>query len=612
MQTTASSRTRRSATDQPLAKGALAVGFLALTVAILLAHRSPTTGYELSIYAATPLPVWVGIGVALAVAVTVAFVTPSGNARTVALLLGGTAVFAVSLLPLIRGYTFQGAGDSLTHLGWVRGIVQGTFEPLALFYPAIHLIGIEINAVTGVELTRGLMLVVAYFFGLFLLSVPLVVRATTDDARAVTFAALASWLILPIDHVGIVFVTYPTAQALFLLPLVLFAFVCYLRRPPAETTLPFGVSPFGALLALLAVGILFVHPQQAANVLVLFGTVSVIQFVSRWRNPDSLLAGHRTLYAQTTILTVVFAMWVSSREKFRETIQSLVTGTFDPTSGSMSEIGQRDGSLQQIGSDLGELFAKLYLVEAAFALLVAVLVLLVWLDRVDTEPDARAVVSYFGVALVPMTGLFGLYFVATPTYGFRQAGTLMVFATVLGGLALAHLDEGLGSRLTPATARSLIAVVFAAVLVLSVVTLFPSPFVYKSTNHVTQAQMEGHEFALENRGEGMYYSHVELAVPMYRHGDVVYGVPRSDETDYTGTRTGVVDPAVFNDGRVPSAYAQPRYLKVSAADYEREVVMYDEFRYEERGFRQLDSTRGLDKVESTGTFRFYVIDGRTA
>ena len=614
MHATASSRTRRPGTTaRTLAKAALAVGFVALTAAILIAHRAPASGYELSIYDATPTPVWVAVGVALVAATVVAFLSPGGRTGTAALVLGGGTVYAVTLLPIIRGYFFRGAGDSLTHLGWVRGILQGTFEPLVLFYPAIHLIGIEIHAVTGVEPTRGLMLMVSYFFLVFLLSVPIAVRAVTGDPRAVTFAAIASWLVLPIDHVGVVFLTYPTAQALFFLPLLLFVLVCYLRRPSGVETLPFGASPFGVLLALMGVAIVFIHPQQAANVLVVLGTISAIQFVSRWRNADTPFVRHRSTYAQTAFLGVVFTVWATSRPKFTSTVRSITRNIFSPYSGSLGTIGQRSGSIQEVGASIVDLFVKLYLVEALFALLVAAFVLLVLLDRLDQRPDTRAVVTYLGTALVPLTVLFAVYFVATPTYGFRQVGTLMVFATLLGSIALAHLDGGLSSLLSASAGRSVVAVVVAAALVLSMMTLFPSPFVFKSSGHVTEAQMDGHEFALEHRGEGMYYTSLELSAKWVRYADVVNGLPeRSDPTAYAGSRSGNLPPSAFNEGRISAAYANDRYLKVTASDYQQNVNMYNEFRYTAEGFRRLDGQRGLDKVASTGPFEFYVIDGGAA
>src|SRR6056297_3153531 len=115
-------------------KGALLVGFASLAAAVLVAHGSPPEGYELSIYAATPTGFWVGVGVALAVAVTVGLAREDLTHR-LALVLGGTAMLAVAGLPVIRSYYFFGAGDSLTHLAWVKDIAAGRLSVLNFLYP---------------------------------------------------------------------------------------------------------------------------------------------------------------------------------------------------------------------------------------------------------------------------------------------------------------------------------------------------------------------------------------------------------------------------------------------------------------------------------------------
>ncbi|MFC6728432.1 hypothetical protein ACFQDG_07240, partial [Natronoarchaeum mannanilyticum] len=60
--TTDTDRTESRGTRR--ARIALLVGFVALTTAVIAAHRSPARSYELSIYEATPLLFWGGVGVA--------------------------------------------------------------------------------------------------------------------------------------------------------------------------------------------------------------------------------------------------------------------------------------------------------------------------------------------------------------------------------------------------------------------------------------------------------------------------------------------------------------------------------------------------------------------
>ena len=595
---------RRSTSVRTLSKAALALGFLAVAAALVVAHRSPATGYELSIYDATPLAVWVAVGAALAVATVVAFAPASERVRRVALVLGGATIVAVALLPFVRSYAFHGAGDALTHLGWARGIVNGTFEPFDLFYPTIHLVAAELHAVTGLDTARALMLVVVYALVVFLLFVPLTVRTLTDEGRAVAFAAATTWLVLPVDHVGVILQAYPTAQALFFLPLVLFVLACYLCRPTADDGRAFGV-----LLAATSVGMVLLHPQQAVNVLVLFGVVAAVQFgVRRWAD-DRPAAKHRTVYAQTAFLAAAFAVWTVRRERFRGAFRGAINSAFVPGRGSLSAIGQRGTSLAELGGGIADLFVRLYLPEAAFSLLVVGLVVAVWRRRTGLTPDARAVVTYFAVALFPLTALFGFYFVATPVISFRQVGLLLVFASVLAPLTLAYLDGALASLTSPGVGRSVLAVVFAVALVLSMVTFFASPFVYKSSSHVSQQQFDGHEFALTHRADEVPYTRLMLSAEVERYGDAILGVPASDDTDYTAPGEATVPPSAFNRGRLATAYNDTTYLKVSRADYERTVFMYDGFRYRERGFEALDAQPRVDKVQTNGVFRLYVIDG---
>lgn len=112
-----------SPTFSHLSKIGSIVGCLALFTALVVANRTPASGYELSIYQSTPTLVWIGLGIALAVAVLVGLTAPR-DTRThdSALLLGGSAALAIVALPILRGYTFLGGGDSLSHVGWAREI----------------------------------------------------------------------------------------------------------------------------------------------------------------------------------------------------------------------------------------------------------------------------------------------------------------------------------------------------------------------------------------------------------------------------------------------------------------------------------------------------------
>lgn len=626
-------------------KASLTVGFLALCVAIWLAWNAPATTYELSIYANTPLGSWIGIGVALAVALVVAMAF-DGALRATALGLGGSTMTFGVTLPLVRNYRFQDPGDPLTHLGWTREIFVGQMDPIELFYPALHTMAIQFSVLTGIRPERGLLLAPVVLYVVFLVSVPLVVRTVTDDGRTVALAAITAWVALPVDHIGVLRTPYPTTLALFFFPAFLYAFLTYLDRP-VDRTLPFGVTPYGVLLSLYGFAILLFHPQQMVNALIVLGVAVALQHVARWRSIGRVIAGHRSLDAHTAFLAGVFVLWTVSRETFQDTLLSTVKNALVSTVGTTSSVSQRGSSLSEVGGSIGEMFFKLYFVSSVYVLLtmaVATLVLLYWLDRVPPRslpfnwstrfdrfdeslrlrydggfdvssvdwldrPTESAAITYLAAPLIPLAALFVAYFVGTPTLGFRQLGFLLVFGSILGPLGFASLDRSLSDRVSPHAGRSILSVVLAVFLVLSVFTLFPSPYMYEGSNHVTDEQFTGHEFAIEHQGEGMEYSRLELGTPMYRFDNALYGVGGSQAVNHYWTADDAISPEAFNEGDLASAYDEPRYFKLETSDYLYNVEMYDEFRYEREGFERIDRQSDVDKVSTNGEVRWYVIHG---
>ena len=48
-------------------------------------------------------------------------------------------------------------------------------------------------------------------------------------------------------------------------------------------------------------------------------------------------------------------------------------------------------------------------------------------------------------------------------------------------------------------------------------------------------------------------------------------------------------------------------MAISESTYQREVVLYNGFRYPERGFERLRTSPGVDRVHSNGEYRLYLV-----
>ncbi len=585
----------------------LAAGYVAVALAIGVARRTPATGYEPSIYAGTPTGTWIALGVALSIGVATV-IACRGIHQAAGITLGALAMTAVVSLPVVRGYYFIGKGDGLTHLGWVRDFVGGGMAPFDLFYPGLHSVASMLTLVAGAEVQHALLLAVVMLFVPFVLFVPLVVRVITDNPLAIGLGAIVAWFVLPINNIATHLGAHSNSNALFFVPVFLFALLTYLsRRSPGER-LYGGLSPYGALIVLSGVGLLLVHPQQMINAVVILAAISIVQHLARRRFDEHPILEHPTTHAYTVVLGVLFLIWAVANERFRGAIGGLIYGLFTAEIGTGEEVGQRGASLTEIGGSLPELFAKLFLVSSLIGLVVGCYLLVVWSGRSTAAPRTRAMVTYLGIALLPLGAMFVVYFLGTPTMAFRQVGFIFVVLTLLGGVALGAFVGWFDRYVPSITVTGVVALALGACLVLAMLTVFGSPFIYSPTQHISEQTYHGYETAITGGNDQPYAGY---GYTTYRYNDAIYGVESmTDEQEaIMWPGEGVVEMDAFNEGRYADAYPADGayFLMVSDFDTIREHEIYHELNYEAAPLESLEDDEGSARYVSNPEFELYEI-----
>lgn len=593
------SNTRPSQTRK---KGVLLVGFVSLAIAVLVAHESPAEAYELSIYAATPLTFWVATGVALLITIFVGLYA-EGVTRRLALVLGGMTMLAVSSLPVLRSYYYYGAGDSLTHLGWAKDIAAGQMPVVSLLYPATHTIGVFLTDLTGMGIHRALLVTVMALNAVFLLFVPLATWTFTHDRRATTFAAFSGFLFLPVNNVAVFAMPYPTMQAITFFPLVLYLLARYLTRADREN-LAVGTET-GALMVLASVAMVLFHPQQAVNVILVFGGVLGLQlFVRRFRNRQ---LAHRNLAFQTVALVAVFLLWTSQHETAGSSVEYLVTTLLTGVNPAQ-KVTHQAVALSDIGGSIVLLFLKLFLVSVVFSALTGLVILGSLRDRL-TDPNTSVFARYFGLGLVALCGLFLAYLLTSyGKYHFRQLGFVMVLVTILGAIGLRQASGALRTRISSVDARTVVGVVFVVLLSLSGATIYNSPYIYQGSRHVTEAQQAGFETAFEHRGDHKF---IGIRSSGSRWIDAAYGVDEQRRQMAVGSLyTNERHPATGENftGSYVAAHYDGRYLIFTDRLRQQELRVYDGLRFGRTGFRSLNATPGLNRVQANGDVQMYLIN----
>jgi hypothetical protein len=585
----------------------LAAGYLAFAIGVLSAWSDPGRRYELDIYAATPSSFWLGIGMAGLIGLFVAYHgTVTRGVRIGALGLLGLAIFGVLGLPIVRNYYFFGPGDSLSHLGWTRLIDQGRLSPFGLLYPGIHTAAIFVKSLLDVSLLRAMQFVVLFFTAIFVVFVPLCVRALTDARWAVVTGFVAALLLLPINNVSVFHLPYPTAQAIFFIPFMLYLAIKYLTLPAGS--FPRSVTALGVLLALASIAIVVLHPQQAGSVLLVFGGIVGVQFLYRRYRSDHPISDQRPFYAQFGVLLLAFLLWTPRFDRSQTAGESFVNGLLgaEPVG---DEVTTRSTSLSILGGSIEELFLKLFGVALVFSIVAGFVALLGLLGRLDDDPVRGTSIRYLSVGLGFLGITFLLFFAGSVSvFPFRYLGAIMVIVTIL---AVVGLVEGIPFGIPWPSWRviqTVAVLVFGVFLALQIAHVHESPYIYQSSDQVTKTTMVGYENTFETRDSEVWFTGIDGGPS--RYVDAIYGTTRTERTPdgqvFEG-KEATIRPSVWGNN-MTQHYGRDRYVPVTTKDRQTEVGLYDGLRYSADGFRALETTPRIHRVRSNGDYRLYYID----
>ena len=588
-------------------KIALAVGYLALAGAVLYAYGAPATGYEVSIYTqGTPIGYWLGFAVAVTIAIGVTLYAPEGYLSLAGLALGGGAVLSLAGLPVLRNYYFYGTGDALTHLGWTKDLFEGVLSAFGLFYPGLHTTSLFMSGVAGVTVPRSMLLVVLTYALAYIVFVPLCVRSMTSHRGAMLLGGLAAFLLLPINHLGMNYMTpHPITDSVLLSPVVIYFLINYLTSPADVFESRFPIPALTGLFAVVLGASVLYHPQQAANLIILFITISAVQFVYRSVRPDSRIADHKTLYGPTMFLIGSFMLWSVGRGRYEESVDAVLRELLSFLRGGTEAgvaVASRQNSLAEIGATVVEVFLKLFSVGAIFAALAGLLMLTSLFGRLRDTPDTDALVRYFTVGLVVLFPYSLVFFVGSISkLFFRNVGFIMVFATILGSIALYRYVSGLSEFVPEVGVRGAIAVVVVMMVALSAIVVFPSPYIYQPNQQVTEGQIQGYEYAFDHQAAGVAMYGLRSGPWRFSHGiEGVTGNPI--QQNQRGIPEG-------NLSDLAGRSEADRYVGITDGVRQRESEVYRGLRYSRANISTLDTQPGVHHVQSNGEFDLYFVPG---
>ncbi|NUE03528.1 hypothetical protein HUB97_13650 [Halorubraceae archaeon YAN] len=583
---------------------------MAIATATAAAYRQPATSYELSTYTATPILFWICVSAALLISIVVIYSFSGSRDRMLGATLSGLSMTAIVSLPVMRGYHYLGEGDALSHLGTARDMNASFMDVTDNRYPAIHTLGSIFSDATGLELYHSFMILVVVFTLCFFIFIPLTVRELTSDSRLAYIGIYSGFLLLPINHLSAAPFIHPTSQALMYAPVVVFLFIAVYRK---------SMWKYSFLFLLVSTMLVFLHLQQAANFVLFFGTIATLQ-LGRFvlTNKQTVTSGH-LVYPLAGAFALVFWLWVQDIETFWTSVVETILVPFTESQTAEST-ATRSVSLEQVGGSLLEVFLKLFLVPLIFSIFSGILMLGVALRSTglsvahsmqqvftaDVKTE-RVLLLYFIGGFITVSGLFIAYLVGgiSDQY-FRHFSFLMVLVTILGSITLGRAMLSLGHRWSSLTARWTLSAVVVVFLILTIPVVFSSPYFYYTSNHVTQAQMNGYETTFINQEDSIPFDDVRSDTS--RYGNAIQGrdIPREDYYRENEPRGGIPDH--FAEQSLREYYEQRMYVPITDADRIRDPILWDGFRFSHDDFRYLDNEPGINKVQSNGGYDLYFIE----
>jgi hypothetical protein len=610
-------------------KLALVGGFVLLAIGLFAAHRAPASGYEVSIYWATPRLYWIGAGGALLVAMTALLYDYRSRLAPLAMFLGLSSVASFLALPVIRNYYFHGYADPMTHLGRIRALEAGFTTFVEPIYPGSYVVTVFLGSFSGLTTNRSMLYVMFLFALVFLLFIPLTVRVIVPDRRAFVVGLFCAFLLLPVNNVSLYYRFHPFSLTTLYFPLVAYLFVSHITHAHDDHALPRAVNASTVALPLATVGLLLFHPQAAVNVLIIFAIVIAVQAVARLVAPDHPLARQRAIYGNFAFLAVLFLLWVSMHQGgLGRTIDALIDGLFGWISGEAETAGvvqSRTSSSESIGVSTYTLFVKFFLVSAVYSLLATGVIVAKFLGRLGPDPsglsDAKTeiitLLAFGGIGLLPF--IFVHLFGRAADYLFRHIGFWMAIVTILGAVALYYLLTGLPARLgeVAGALKPAFGMLATVVIVLSLLSVYSSPFLYLPGQHVSEQEMEGMETAFEMQPEDRSVWFGGIRQNAKRYESAMFAAPNASWTESPTARVSkpVNDENLTRlrwhyENHPEKIVRRDQYIMVSEQDYQTETVAYDGVRYSRQNISSVADQTDVYNVYSNGEAQLYYIDTR--
>lgn len=588
-------------------KVAIILANLCIALGIFFARVTPARHYEISIYQGTPNLTWLLFATATILSVWIAIQERSWI-RWFGVITVNFLAITLLLLPIIRGYFGYGLGDSPTHLGWVKDILEGGVNPWELRYFIHHIETAIIHNITDISVHHALYITSISIILVLLTIAPLFGFILTREEDGAIITSLSACTLFPIINAGAGHVNpQPTAQAAFYLILPIYLF----HRSMSQT------NRYSILLIVTTVVLLFMHPHRIIHLLIYIGGVMIVVSYIGYNTGDyshtkkssiffvfvTLIFWSRTLNALPRELTNNIFVLISS-----------FTALFNPeASNRQGEASKPQGSTETIMDiiatldiSLFDLYLRIFLVPSIYAT-TTIIALGIWFQYRLKDKSSSLAQVITGTALqIPFFALAVSMGIFLPM---RNLPQILVLGVITGAVGIYYIFYKTHIHHIPKS-KTILTVIIVLFIFISAVSIFPSPYILKPNQQITESSYTGYETSFSYRGSNSYYSTLRIPASRYKH--MIYGTEASRSINISGSkpqlpRQSFVPNNMANQD-LSAEYPQGQFISI----IELEAVYYKEilnYRHNMADFIYIETTQDADKVYDNNNLVVYNING---
>ena len=598
--------------------------FFLLTMGILSAWNTPATGYEVSIYASTPLLYWIGLAFGFSVAFVILLMELKGARlpkylSSVKWILLGLCIISLTTLLIIRGYYgYNFNGDTGSHIGnLLSALTSGTVSEI---YPNLYFHTLFLTLLTSGDLLYIIKITPALFILMFILGIYLLSREVLPKKQMAVLSVFVACS-LPFGSVSNYtgcgplpcYLPYMIVLLLFT-PLTLYAVFRIVNNRDRK--------PFLILALILLVSAIFYHILASFIILifiiVLCGYI-ILQRKKYW-NAFEIIPSLISIIAVTGI---GWLFWITMMRYLRIPVSSVYNALFLEDTGTVYSAGLVDQTGMAFGggmdfADVLNVLISQFGSTGLLLLFIALSVPIVYFG--SRKNDAYKNVIPFYLTILPLMVVAGLSLISWSSF---QPGRIVMFVTIVGvmlsGVVLYELYQlFINSKIKVKRILSILTAIglIVGLFVLGLHMYYPTIEVHSPLSYNTQAEVSGMEFYFSKGNLDYQYLRLPSAPLLGRFSQLMYGSSYIQNQKYSIYYGDIVSETVdyhfgydTNDS-FSETVSSPSYLLIDERDvlYQENYDLWKQYKllWVSDDYTHLEYDSGLKKILDNHEMQWYL------